>query len=195
MKWLAVFVAFAVFGTSLADAPTPQLMKEDPVATRINLKIRRIEILDQLLPVLMTKDQINKILPKVEEARQLEVDLQKKELAILKDFEAMVDKQLENGIKKQMLTSDEFNAEYRKIVNKFQTGRGALILLSTGLVHEEMKKVLNEGQLTAAAKAVPASMFGGRDPETVAREEKLRIWIREVMLDRASYELLSDMAR
>lgn len=195
MKWLAVFMAFAVFGTSLAEAPALQLMKEDPVATRINLKIRRVEILDQLLPVLMTKDQIKKLLPVVEKARQMEVDLQKKELGILKDFESQVDKALENGIKKQMLTSEEFNAEYTKIVKQFQTGRAVLIGLSTGMVYDEMKKVLNDGQRTAAAKAVPAFHFPGREIDSVSQEEKLRVWIREVMLDRASYELLSDMAR
>ncbi|QYK52968.1 MAG: hypothetical protein KF824_11995 [Fimbriimonadaceae bacterium] len=195
MKWLALFMAFAVFGTSMAEAPTPQLMKEDPVATRINLKIRRVEILDQLLPVLMTKEQIKKLLPIVEKARQMEVDLQKKELGMLKDLEPLVDKELENGIKKQMLTSAEFNAEYAKIVAKFHTGRAGLIGMSTGMVYEEMKKVLNDGQRTAAAKAVPAVHFPGRELNSVSQEEKLKVWIREVMLDRASYELLSDMAR
>lgn len=195
MKWLAVFMAFAVFGTSLAEAPAPQLMKEDPVATRINLKIRRVEILDQLLPVLMTKEQIKKLLPVVEKARQMEVDLQKTELGMLKDLEPLVDKELENGIKKQMLTSAEFNAEYAKIVAKFHAGRAGLIDISTGQVYAEMKKVLNDGQRTAAAKAVPAFHFPGREIGSVSQEEKLRVWIREVMLDRASYELLSDMAR
>jgi len=195
MKWLAVVVAFAVFGTSMAGAPAPQLMKEDPVATRINLKIRRVEILDQLLPVLLTKDQINKLLPKIEKARQLEVDLQKKELGMLKDFEPLVDTELDNGIKKQMITSAEFNTKYLTLLAKVKAGRAGLIALSTGMVYEEMKKVLNAGQMTAAAKAVPAHLLGGRPLDQVPQEEKLQVWIREVMLDRASYDLLVDMTR
>lgn len=192
MKLPLIALAFAIFGTTIASAPIQP--KENPEATRINLKVRRLQILNQLLPVLMTSDQIKKLLPVIESARQKEVDLQAEELKALKKLEPKIDAELKNAIEKKMLPSDAFIAEYVKTTNAMALGRQILVGGSTNSVLEKMKEVLNEGQLKAAANALDPELLG-ENPETMDQDAKLRLWIKEVLLDRASYDVLVDMSK
>src|SRR5690606_18166972 len=99
------------------------------------------------------------------------------------------------ALDKQILPSDEFIGEYAKTVNAMSLGRQILIGQSTKLVLDKMKEVLNEGQLKAAAHALSPELLGAGDSSTMDQDAKLRLWIKEVLLDRASYDVLVDMSR
>jgi hypothetical protein len=193
MKLVAIALAVLVFGTSIAGAPAIQ-KKPNPDADRIALKIRRIEILDQLLPVLMTKDQLKKLLPEIEKARQTELDIQKSELDEMKGFEPKLDEALEAAIKEQKLPKDEFVVEYLKMFSKFSNKRKFFMTTSAKAIVVKMKEVMNVGQLKTAEVSLDPRLFGEKDPEAMTSDEKLVLWAREVLLDRASYDLLVDMS-
>ncbi|MFM9874467.1 MAG: hypothetical protein ACKVQS_13510 [Fimbriimonadaceae bacterium] len=193
MKLVAVVLAVLVFGTSIAGAPVMQ-RKTNPEADRIGLKVRRIQILDQLLPVLMTKTQIKALLPVIEKSRQKELDLEKKELEEMKQFEPDIDKELNRAIKEQKVATDEFTKRYLKLVNAFNLGRQILVGGSSAEVLAKMKEVLNEGQLKTAELSLDPRLFGEKDPASMTSDAKLKMWIQEVMLDRTSYDLLVDMS-
>lgn len=194
MKALAVVMAMMVFGTTIAGAPAPLQKKPNPEADRILLKVRRLEIVDQFLPVLMTKDQIKKLLPDIEKARQNEDDLQKKELEAMKAIESKIDKALEGAIKSQKSPDEEFVKEYNKVFTTMANKRKILVDFTSGLVLKKMKEVLNEGQLKAAENALDPRFFGEKEKDSLSSDEKLLLWVREVLLDRASYEVLVDMS-
>lgn len=193
MKLVAIALAVLVFGTSIAGAPVMQ-RKPNPEADRIAFKIRRIQILDQLLPVLMTKSQIKALLPVIERSRQKELDLEKKELQEMKEFEPEIDKELNRAIKEQKVATDEFARKYLKLVNAFTLGRQILVGGSSADVLAKMKEVLNEGQLKTAELSLDPRLFGEKDPANMSSDAKLKMWIGEVLLDRASYDLLVDMS-
>jgi len=193
MKLVAIALALMVFGTSIAGAPTIQ-KKPNPDADRIALKVRRIEILDQLLPVLMTKDQIKKLLPEIEKARQSEIDIQKDELDEMKAFEPKLDLALAAAIKEQKVPEDEFVIEYLKMFSKFSNKRKFFFTNSAKAIVVKMKEVMNSGQLKTAELSLNPLLFGEKDPESMTSDEKLVLWAREVLLDRASYDLLVDMS-
>jgi hypothetical protein len=193
-KLIAIVCGLVMFGTTIAAAPGMQ-RKSNPDADRILLKIRRLQIVDMLLPVLMTKAQIKALLPIVEKSRQKELDLEKKELVELKEFEGEIDKMLANAIKEQKSLPTDFVAKYRKIMNAFGLGRQFLVGGSAAEVLAEMKKTLNAGQLKTAENSLDPRLFGEKEPDKMSSDEKLKLWIREVLLDRASYDLLVDMAR
>lgn len=193
MKLLACVMALMVFGTTIAGAPTLQ-KKPNPEADRIGLKVRRLQIVDQLLPVLLTKEQIKALLPVIEKSRQKEVDLEKKELEKMKEFEPKLDKALNEAMKEGKTPTAEFVAEYQRLFNAFGVGRS---VLKGGSAHEvmlKMKEVCNEGQLKAAENALDPRLFGTVDPEQMTSDAKIKLWIQEVLLDRASYDLLVDMS-
>lgn len=195
MKVIALMLAMSVFGTTIAGAPAAPQRKPDPVADRINFKIRRLQIVDQLLPVLLTKEQVRKLLPVIEKCRQDEVDLEKRELQEMKEFEPELDKVLDAAIKERKTADEEFYARYKKMTSAFVLTRQILVGSSTHKVLEAMKPILNEGQLKAAEKALDPRLFGETDPDSLSSDAKLKIWIREVLLDRATYDILVDMSR
>lgn len=195
MKGLAVVMALMIFGTTIAGAPAAVQLKPNPEADRILLKMRRMQIVDQLLPVLLTKEQIKQILPTVEKARQNEDDRYKDELKKMKELEPELDKALEAAIKEQKTAEEEFVVKYQKTFSALERQRKVLIDFSAGQVLKKMKEVLNVGQLKAAENALDPRLFGEKDPESMSSDAKLTLWVREVLLDRASYDLLVDMSR
>lgn len=194
MRLAAACVAAMVFGTTVAVAPA-QLPKPNPDADRINWKIQKLFIVDQLLPVLLTKDQVKALLPIIERARQDETDLLKKELDELKKIEPSVDKALGEAIKDQKTPTNEFVLEFNKMYKTFAYKRRLLVDLSAAAVLKKMREVCNEGQMKAAENALSPAAMGEKDPETFTSDQKIVLWIRNVLLDRASYDLLVDMSR
>lgn len=194
MKLITAALALMMFGSTMAAAPVVQ-RKENVEATRINLKIRRLQLIDQLLPVLMTPAQLKAILPAVEKARQQEVDLEARELKELKLIEADLDKELKAAIEKGVLPSDEMDAKITKMDSVFRLGRQVLVGGNVNAILAALKANLSEGQLKAAANSLnPLILNPNADPATMSQDDKLKAWIQLVLLDRAVYDLLVDMS-
>lgn len=195
MRLAVFFLVAMVFGTTVALAPVQQPRKTNPDADRINYKIQRLLIMDQLLPVLLTKEQVKALLPVIEKARQDEIDVEKKELEQLKAIEPELDKELDAAIKERKTPTDEFTIKFNKMVGEFTVKRRLLVDLSSFAVLKKMKEVCNDGQLKAAEKALDPKAMGEKDPESFTSDQKIILWIRNVLLDRASYDVLVDMSR
>ncbi len=194
MKLFTAAIALMMFGSTMAAAPVMQ-KRENVDATRINLKIRRLQLVDQLLPVLMTPAQLKAILPAVEKARQQEVDLEARELRELKAIEADLDKELKAAIEKGILPSDEIDAKLAKLTEVFKLGRQVLVGSNVNAILTAMKANLSEGQLKAAAGSLnPLILNPNADPAAMSQDDKLRAWIQLVLLDRAVYDLLVEMS-
>lgn len=195
LKVLAMAMVMMVFGTTIAGAPVLQ-KKPNPEADRILLKVRQLQIVDQMLPVLLTKDQIKKLLPIIEKWRQKELDLEKKELEKLKEFEPKLDLALKDAIGGEQKTPrTEFTEEWLRMQNAFILGRQVLRGSSSHEMYEKLKEICNEGQLKSVENAIDPRLIGKTDPESLTAEAKSKMWIQEVLLDRASYDILVDMSR
>lgn len=165
-------------------------------ADRINNKIRRVYLLNQILPVLMTPAQIKKILPTVESARNAEKFQLEHELDVMKKYEAKIDTAIQNGLKKKMLTTGELKDELRLMLDTLGAERAKMIRVQSDKVREIMEQVLDKGQLKAATNSFDVRWFDpSADPAKYTDEQKLRLFIRMVILDPEAYPLLVEMSK
>lgn len=194
MRLVVVALGLLMFGTCVAGAPVLQ-RRPNPEADRLVLKIRQVQIANQLVPVLFTKEQLTRILPVIERARQAEVDLEKRELEEMRKLEKDLDAAIAGATKRMESPSAELSAKLDRTLGAFRLGRQVLVGSSTASVVAAMKEHLNAGQLAAAAGALDPRLWDpNAKPEEMSQDEKLRIFAREVMLDRTAYDLLVEMS-
>ncbi|MBC8066639.1 MAG: hypothetical protein H7Y17_17545 [Chlorobia bacterium] len=156
-------------------------------------KMRQIDLLNHLVPLAMNKDQIRKVLPVIEKARRDVRTQEDEEAKFLSQSAAKVDKAVENGIKgdvpdKQLLR--ELNA----MIRLFSMKRKEIGDDNAKMVMEVAKTTFNAGQLKAMANSLDFKVYyPGVKPEEVKDEDKINLFIREILLDPLAYDLLVKM--
>ena len=144
----------------------------------------------------MTKEQIRKLLPAIEKARQKVRDTQKAEFEDLTKFDGRADAALSAAINKGSVPTqaqlDEFSALF-----------GALRMRRTQVAEENAENVctvlmgiLNAGQTKAASNQLNPKRFNPDiKVEELKTEDKVRIYCREVLLHPLAYDLLVKMSK
>lgn len=180
---LTALLALAA-GAAAQTAPTPLM------------KIKQLDLMNQLLPVLLTPAQIKAMLPAIEKAQEAERKLIKQEAEELKAIEGRVDKALAAAREKGEVPSRELQQDIHKMFADFRLRRVALTIDSADAVLAIVEKELDKGQLAVIANSIkPEELAPGRKPEDVTDQEKRRGWVRIVLLDPAAYDLLVEMSR
>jgi len=135
-----------VLAAVLTVAP---IARADDEAGRILVKVRQLDLLNQIVPVLMTADQIKKLLPAIEKSRAAEQVIQKDELAAMKKLEARVDSAIKEAKEKSLVPSREFQAEVIATFQLFTKNRAAMISEQNDLVLKAVEESLDQGQIKA----------------------------------------------
>ncbi|MBS1724405.1 MAG: hypothetical protein JSS66_15795 [Armatimonadetes bacterium] len=173
-------------------AAAASIARADDDATRILSKVRQLDLLNQMLPVLMTPEQIQHILPALEKARAADAANQKSELEQMKKIEAKVDAAIKEAKDKKLVPSRDLVEEVIKMVGGFQKQRANMILQQSEPVVRVVMATLDAGQVKAAANAIPVR----DDPDNKLTEEmKLGRWVRAVLMDPLAYDLLVEMSK
>lgn len=157
-------------------------------------KMRQLDLLNHLIPLVMTKDQIKKILPTVEKARR-DVRIQEEEEAkMLQQKSAQIDKAVKDGVDKGDVPDKTLLKELNAMIRFFTMKRDAVANDNTQMVLEVLKTTLNAGQLKAAGNSLNPRVF---DPtvkvEELKDDDRLKLFVREVILDPLAYDLLVKM--
>jgi hypothetical protein len=174
-------------------APLPA--RADAEAVRLNRKIQQLMLLDQILPVTFTKPQLRELIPVIEKARQAEHDLAQKELKLLRRSEAKMDAALANARKGRITTGPELK-EITSMLQAVAATRSAMVREQSENVRRAMVQACNKGQVKAALKGFDPRWFDRRlDPEKMGDEERLRLYVRLVLLDPEAYPLLVELSR
>jgi hypothetical protein len=181
-----LFAPVPAFAQSLNDAAS---------STRIQEKVRRVELLNLLLPVLLTKEQITALLPSVLKARKADEDLKKREAAVLRTLEADLDRMIKAGLDSKQVPPLEVVGKVSTAFQAMAITRRSLVDEQVGLVLAEVEKNLDSGQRKAAGGLVPKSAANPTNPEAATDEERLKIWVRSVLLDPLATDMLQRMAR
>ena len=191
MKRFAVVFA-ALFALSVcATAQVQTTVPGSENADKIQKKVEELEILNQLLPVLITKDQLKKLLPVIEEGRKFERTLMKEEIKIMKGIEKTLDTAISEGYKMKKVPNKEVMTEVFTAYRSMANARAALVGMYVGKVLLVVNEDFDEGQRKAAAGAVLNSAFGpGADPEKITDDQRLQKWIQNVLLAPAAYPVL-----
>ena len=157
-------------------------------------KMRQIDLLNHLLPLALQKEQIRAILPSIEKARR-DVKLQTEEEAKLLQMQAAkVDKAVKDGIEKGDVPNKELMRELNAMVRLFSMKRQAVASDNAAMVLESVRKTLNAGQLKVAANSLDFKQYNPNiKPEEIKEEDRLKLFVQEVLLDPLAYDLLVKM--
>lgn len=192
MKTRTIFTAaLALISVSVFAQAQPVNQK----ATDIQAKIRQIDLMNNILPVLFRKDQLQQILPLIERARQAEANLLKQEEKILRDLEPTLDSAIKEGTEKQVVAKPEL---ITKILNTFKGMQLARQVLSEEHVEKTLKlceQILDEGQKKAAINALDPGFYKGKDAKSFSDRDKLKFFVGGILMDPLSYDLLLKLNR
>lgn len=168
----------------------------NPVADRIAVKVRKLDLLNQILPVLMTKEQIRKLLPTIEKARQAERDQTAKELDIMKKYEGKLDAAISAALNKKQVTKVEVLHDLRAMVRGISISRMAMVGTYSETVRKKFVEVMNAGQVKAATNALdPRLVDPNADVSKMSSDQKLKMWVRGILLDPLAYDLLVQLSK
>jgi hypothetical protein len=173
--------------TTKQDTPTPKVAK----AQETLMKINRLDICKFVLPLLLDKKQLNDFLTTLEKCRAAEKDMYEKDADEIAKLDGKVSKALDEAVKDGNYPSKELQKEIIAITQGIANRR----LIVTGnmvtLLNETAKKTLNAGQLKAMTNLIePKSIDPNLKTEGWSDEEKINFYLRRVMLDLTTYELL-----
>lgn len=192
-RLLLALLAVLVLSSFAAAQPSPSQVKR---SAEIQRKLRELDILNQVLPILMSKEQIRAVLPSIERARQAVADAQAKEADVLTTLERKVDEALEAAMDEGKVPDPETIKEFTSTFAAFALIRKAVADANVDAVLAAMKENLNSGQIKAAANSLnPAMSDPTLDVSELTDEVKLRYFVRTVMLDPLTYGLLRELAK
>lgn len=190
---LAFSLLFALAAFAPAQDIDPDKAKE---STAITLKMRKVELLNQIVPMVLSREQILQILPVIERVRAKQRDLTLKEHDALIQFDKSSDGLIAAGLKGQVPDP----AAIRNIEVFYEAidiNRQALLGENIDAMMAVLTKVLNKGQMKVMANSLTVKFF---EPDLTTDEEKddtvkERVFVREILLDPVTYDLFVDMTK
>ncbi|MCC7434608.1 MAG: hypothetical protein IT363_07970 [Methanoregulaceae archaeon] len=172
---------------------TPEARAER--ATQIYEKNIKLDLYNQILPLLLTKEQFRPILQSVERCRQRVTETEKLEYEELRKLEADMDKALKDAGEKLVIPPPELLTRISNTLKKLGAARRLIIQMNTDEVMEAFMKTANAGQQKAAANALNMALFApGVKVETMKDEDKIRIFVQDVLLHPSAHEILKKLA-
>lgn len=197
MKIHGTVAAFAFVAMLLPSIAFAQVSPEQQkISDRVLGKIRTIDLYNQILPVLMTPEQIKSFLPILEKYRSDFRKLVLKEHEMLKALEADLDKSIAEIKKNSDVADPMIVKKYVSHLDAFSITRQALYSASSQELIKLLKTKLNEGQITAAANSLsPNSINGETDPKKFTQDQKLAYWVDMVLYDDLAYDILVALTR
>lgn len=189
---LALLLSLMLVGGVSAQSAADRAKKSDEILH----KIKQLDLMNQLLPLLMTKDQLKKILPAIEKARQKVDQAMTKEFDMLRQFEGKVAKAHSDAFDKGAVPGRDLLNEIIKMFKALNIYRALIADENTDAVIKVLKETLNAGQIKAATNALDPQTFDpSLKPEQMTEDQKLRFFVKEILLDPAAYDVLVEMNR
>jgi hypothetical protein len=200
-KTLAIlFACLSLFSApSAAHGSTASIQDAETRGAKSNeilTQMRQLDLLNQILPLLMNKDQIGKLLTAIEKARANVRNIEQLEDQDLAKQAQKVSEATKAGFDQQKLPERELLVELNKLVRAFSIRRQVAIGENVTTVKEAFDAVLNPGQRKAAANSLNPGLF---DPslkvEQMSEEQKIRFFIQEILLDPLAYDVLKRLQK
>jgi len=188
-KWILSIVAALIFGTMLnAQMSREQKGKR---ADEIITKIRRMDLANQILPLLLTNAQLDKLLPVIEKARNEGRKAEDIEFDMLVKLEGPVDAAIKEAYEGQKLPKQETMGIVASTFKTMRIRRDAIIAENVENVMVVLEKELNAGQKKAAANALQPSLFDPTlDASKMSDAEKMKFYVQAILLDHEAYDVL-----
>lgn len=165
-------------------------------AEEIQAKARKMDLLNQILPLLLTREQLDKLLPAVEKARQTARKTQIAEYDELVKLEPALDKSLKEAYDEGKVPAQETLASVSKTYKTLDLARNIIINQNIDLVQEVLEKELTAGQKKSLVGALRPQLYDPSfDPAKMTDEKRMRFFIDVVLLDYHSYDVLVELQK
>lgn len=186
MKWLLTCFLCFTYINLYAQINKDDPHKVDPILT----KLAEIDVANQILPLVLTKDQINKLLPIIEKCRQNVRQQEASEARRIKELQPEIDK-VYDEIGKAISPSETFLAKINLLFETFEKERQKVLVDNGAIILANMKEILNEGQKKAAINVVD-KVYNEitKTWEEGTDEMKLQFFSVKVLLNERAYDLL-----
>lgn len=189
---LGLFAALVAATPAQSPVVTPKAAQSDATMA----KVRQLDILIQLLPLNLKKDQIDKLLTGLEKAKDAEKKIRMMEDDDLEKLSPKVSAALKNALEKGTYPPRELQNEVASLTRAMGIRRQ----VATGEMVEDLYKVvdtgLEPGQRTIMAKSLETAVL---DPSlkgaTLTDEQKIKFYIRRILLDLSAYESLKELRK
>ena len=190
---LSIAICLGILSGASAQVTTPNGARSD----QINLKMRDVDVLLQVLPLLLTKDQINnKILPAIEKNREVlkkELQYEDDELAKL---EPLLDGAISAAYEKGTYPARTMTSEVADKTYKLSLQRKVFVGIMIDSMVDVLKTNLNAGQMKALIGSFdPKFIDPAAKPESLTDDKKMRFFIDRVFLDPIAYEVLKKLGK
>ena len=190
---LTVFVALlCLFAVSSAQLTEAQREESD----QILMKIRQMELYNQLLPVLFKPDEARAFLPILERHRAEARKIERSEHKMLRPLEIDLDRVIKEAKEKGKIPDPKVMLHAFNLFRTFAMKRKAQLDGAAEELIRTMRQTLNEGQVRAAMNAFNPQEFDPTlDPEKMTEDEKLALWVKVVLMDSLAYDIMLGFSR
>lgn len=189
--WLVASLVALIAGSTFGQGANDKDQHTDAVLA----KIRQVDLLFNILPALYTKDQLNKLLPALEKARAEVRKARDVEYSEYLKLEPELDACIANALDKNVLPAKTTADKWTKTYGALLGMRQLTIAKEIMMVRPVMDDVLTKTQLKVIANMVDPRVYDPRaKPDEMTQDEKITIYIREILLDPLTYDLLVKMS-
>ncbi|HTQ10637.1 MAG TPA: hypothetical protein VMI31_11235 [Fimbriimonadaceae bacterium] len=195
MKRILVIIIVVV--ALMATIPAMgQASDQGSKSDQVLMKLRQIDLLNMLIPLALTHDQIEKILPAIERARQRVRQAEKDEAATLLKLDGKVTEAIKKSIETSVAPPKELLDELAHTTQAMGDTRDSIALDNTESVLKVFVDTINAGQKKAAINSFsPAFIDPKAKPDTITDDVKLHFFVNNILLDPQAYDILVQMSR
>lgn len=189
---LVLSLLFATFTFSFAQPVNPDMARQ---STDILTNMRKVELLNQLLPLVLQPNQIQQLLPVLERIRAKQGKLLIQENKDLTEFQKTSLSAVGAGIKGKLpdpalVRMIQVFYKANDIRRQVAMGENIDALMPT------IYKTLDKGQQKVMSNSLVLQFFEPDiTPKQATEEQKMRVFCREVLLDPLTYDLLVQMGK
>lgn len=195
MKFRAV-IALLLVSVFVVAGPQQQLTEQQKQSDLILAKVKKVQLYNQILPVLMTQEQVRALLTVLEKHRAEAAKLEADEYKYLASVEPKYTSALAAAEEKGAVPEAKVLDETILYFNAFLLKRKALINDTVAELKKTMKAKMNEGQVRSAANAFdPRGLQFTKPLEELTEDELLDNWVRVVLMDNYTYYILVDLSK
>ena len=188
---LALALVAALPSLTFAQAAT-----YSPRAQETYLKVKQLDVLIQVVPLSLTKEQFSPILAAIEKVRQQQKAMVAQEEKDLAALDAKLTKVTEDGTDRAIYPPRPMQQEIAANMRAIGIREDLYANQWVDIVFQACKSTLNEGQIKVMEKSLKPELL---DPSIKVAEmdsdTKVKFFIRKVILDPVAYDVLVRMSR
>jgi hypothetical protein len=184
---------FAIASMLVLPCTFARAVQEDTgqKSDEIMSKIFKLDMMNFLLPLAMKKEQYAKVLPVLEKVRRDTKLSVEAEAQTLRAEEAEIDAAIKDCFDKGLVPKKELRDKLGKMLRDFSIKRQAQIAKNIDAMYNVLKDVWTPTQMKIASESLnPKDYDSDAKVEEMTEEDKSRIFIREIMLNPAAYEVM-----